>query len=357
MKLILTIILTLSSLISILPTQSFAKSTRDDIYLPIYYRDFGQNNINLINAFEEVKKESKFPIINRSESDINSAFGPRIQVSQNYRYDFHRGIDVGEEFGEQVVNAYEGQFMDIVYYEDGGTTVRVKHTFPSPLIFNGNEYNYFYTFYMHLDSVDPYLQEAFNNGQHPIIPTGQNIGTVGDSGSTNVPHLHFEVRVGTQCSLEYQLEHPDSSCAIGFGFDPHVNPLIMFNYNVSPVKLAILPSFYKKGTTTIAYATDDSNTSLNRVVVKIISNNTIIDTHVLDFDLRDGFDATSTEALDTQDFTHPYIDPKIFNKYSSSFTTNIVIPAVWVSALRDSNYSLEIQVFDIWGNRSLITTY
>jgi hypothetical protein len=45
--------------------------------------------------------------------------------------------------------------------------------------------------------------------------------------------LHFETRVGTACSREYQTAHPTAGCSAFFAGDPqdpHVNPFIFLPY-------------------------------------------------------------------------------------------------------------------------------
>ena len=75
----------------------------------------------------------------------------------------------------------------------------------------------------------------------------------------------------------------------------------------------------------------------------------MLDTHLLDYALRSGFDASEETALDTQDVLFPYIDPIAFGDSSSIFQTEIVIPEVWLDAASD-RYVLQVDAFDIWGN-------
>ena len=82
---------------------------------------------------------------------------------------------------------------------------------------------------MHLNSVPSNIQ-AMSTGDP--ITKGQLIGYAGETGNAHDPHLHFELRIGTQCSLEYQIANPNSSCS-GYGFDPHMNPMMLLSDQIT----------------------------------------------------------------------------------------------------------------------------
>ena len=90
---------------------------------------------------------------------------------------------------------------------------------------------------------------------------------------------------------------------------------------------------------------------MNRIEVLLTDSdsNTQIDSHVLDFSLRTGFDASDEGLLDTQDIPYPYIDPVSFTDDSTEFITNIVIPQAWLPSANGS-FELEVRTYDIWGN-------
>eukprot|EP00658_Telonema_sp_P-2_P051495 TRINITY_DN39562_c0_g1_i1.p1 TRINITY_DN39562_c0_g1~~TRINITY_DN39562_c0_g1_i1.p1 ORF type:complete len:151 (+),score=24.28 TRINITY_DN39562_c0_g1_i1:193-645(+) len=55
-----------------------------------------------------------------------------------------------------------------------------------------------------------------------VVTSGMQVATMGQTGDTIFTHLHFEIRVGSRCSYQYQLANPGSSCAVGYV--PHVHP-------------------------------------------------------------------------------------------------------------------------------------
>jgi hypothetical protein len=146
----------------------------------------------------------------------------------------------------------------------------------SPMIFHGQTVTTYYSVYGHLNSINVVAGQK--------VYKGQLIGTLGQTGSgATYPHLHFETRVGSQCSKEYQLANPTSSCAKVFSQpqDPHVNPLIFLPYS------------------------DDSSMTVNVVslfpLTIELSTNTfdineiIVDEYEIDFNDRKGIDPNEND--------------------------------------------------------------
>jgi len=90
----------------------------------------------------------------------------------------HEGVDLKAGRGDAVYAAAAGLVERVGYQSAGyGRYVEIGHPWGS-------------TLYAHLTS-NPVLVVA---GQ--MVDAGQKLGTVGMTGSTNGPHLHFEMRVG-----------------------------------------------------------------------------------------------------------------------------------------------------------------
>jgi murein DD-endopeptidase MepM/ murein hydrolase activator NlpD len=118
--------------------------------------------------------------------------------SQNYRYGgeffedvVHTGVDIPAPKGTTVLATGSGKVIWAGYgvYRGGndptdpyGLAITIRHDF-------GYKNQILYTVYGHLDRVDVAL------GQH--VELGEPLGVVGETGRVTGPHLHFEVRLGS----------------------------------------------------------------------------------------------------------------------------------------------------------------
>lgn len=307
---------------------------------------------SLTNAFQSIGSSATWPVSGTTLNEIESTFGPRVKVSTS-GYDWHRGIDIDAVEFTPVVAPVAGTLFDVKNYTDGGLTVILKHSFPQPVLFAGKTLSSYYTFYMHLSSVDSTLQAAASAQQTPSVPQGFQIGKVGHSGTAVGDHLHWEIRVGTPYSLEWQLANPTSQYgANNFGFDPHVHPMLL---TVPTATNTLATSLTTKPTSSIdgrvRITTDDEQPLLNRVEVKIVSKstNSIVSSHMLDLNERIGFDATTNSRLDTPDKTKPYFVPISFGTSAANWSTDLVIPKAWVGKRFGTKFLTTVTITDIWG--------
>lgn len=105
---------------------------------------------------------------------VTSTFGMRHHpVSGGMR--MHRGIDIAAPVGTPVVSSADG-VVEAAQFDrgGGGNYVRIRHP-------DGKR-----TLYMHLND--------FNVRTGDTVGKGQRIGSVGNTGASTGPHLHFEVR-------------------------------------------------------------------------------------------------------------------------------------------------------------------
>ena len=232
-------------------------------------------------------------------SAISSTFGPRWKTSAN-RDDFHPGIDYVGAQGSPVLaigdGVVEGVFADgSTTFPLGGNVVVVRHAI-SPRTFHAIDVDHIYAVYLHLDS--------FAVATGDTVTAGQTVGAMGMSGDTEFVHLHFEIRVQTTCSLQYQAEHPDSSCVVGF--DPHVHPFAFVggeNRDVFGVT-ELAPTVFRYTATRGDLDLDVIETDLG----------------VVGFSTRDGFDATALQKLDDFDRGWLRITPAPFSTDSTEIT-------------------------------------
>jgi murein DD-endopeptidase MepM/ murein hydrolase activator NlpD len=305
----------------------------------------------VINAFKTIRTEPVFPAQGKTIEDIESTFGPRFKDGI---YDWHRGIDIDAEIGTPVLAMMDGQLVKTDFTESGGNAVYIRHKFPSLISFMGRNIEYYYTLYLHLDTIAPELVLADKNGETPIIKKGRQIGTAGSTGTTTTEHLHIDLRIGTYCTLEFQLQNPNSSCAKGFLFDPHVHPMFLFPPLTPDMQLNLEGTPLKTQDTKIHFTSPQNQPLLNRIEYQLInsSNNQVITSHVLDLNKRTGYDASTNPKLDTVDKTKPYLSPLKFVESSTIYATDIVIPTVFVQNA-SGNKSI-LTVTDIWGNSKTI---
>ena len=121
-----------------------------------------------------------WPISGTAQPDasISSPYGPRLKASENFRYDFHQGIDIQTPVGTPVHAIADGE-------------VRIAGTHSSytdPLVQLKHQNGAFFSNYMHLSSW------SVSVGQQ--VKKGEVIGTSG-SGDSGFAHLHLEVRAGS----------------------------------------------------------------------------------------------------------------------------------------------------------------
>ena len=314
--------------------------------------------LDLTTAFQNLRATATWPVPGTTLNAVESTFGPRIKASTQ-AYDWHRGIDLDAPLGSSVVATLPGTLFDVTNYTDGGLTVILKHTFPEPVLFQGKTISSFYTFYMHLDSVDPALVAADQLGQKPAVAQGAEIGKLGHSGTAIGDHLHWEVRVGTPYSLEWQLANPSSQYgATNYGFDPHVHPLLLSvpgATNTMTTAVTTKTSSTKDGKVRIS--TDDEQPLMNRIEVRVVAraSGQELLRHTLDLNERVGFNATTNALLDQPDKARPYLAPVSFGTASTRWNTDLILPRGWVGSYTGTRYQTIVTVKDLWGRLKTVS--
>jgi len=276
---------------------------------------------------------------------LSSTFGPRLRVSCDYCYDFHRGVDLSASVNTEVYAVADGVVFNIVTYSDGGLTIVLKHSFGQSITYKGKTFSSYYSYYMHLDSVLSTL------AKDQIVKKGKLIGFSGESGSAVYPHLHFELRVGTQCTLEYQLANPTSSC--NYGFDPAMHSLLLLQPNYQAATIRLTTPFANASEAVYTITLNKNLALANRYqfsVYRIINKKqeTTYLSHTLDLNERIGFDATSTTSIDTPDNSKPYLTP--FTISGSTWKIQLKIPFSYIGRYYSSTYKKRLVIYDTWMN-------
>lgn len=109
---------------------------------------------------------------------VTNQFGPAIHFLTGEWY-LHKGLDIGYGMGTPIMATANGKITIKDYDERGfGNYMVISHKYG------------FDTKYAHLQNI--YVKE----GQ--LVKQGDVIGTMGNSGLSDGPHLHYEVRIGSQ---------------------------------------------------------------------------------------------------------------------------------------------------------------
>ncbi len=127
-----------------------------------------------------------------SAYDIDSAFSTYPYGGVFFEDVVHTGIDIPGDIGTPILAAGSGKVIyaglgvyrqgNNVYDDPYGKAVVIEHNFS----YEGQP---LFTLYAHLDEID------VEKGQ--IVDVGDQIGLMGKTGKTTGPHLHFEVRLGS----------------------------------------------------------------------------------------------------------------------------------------------------------------
>ena len=240
---------------------------------------------------------------------ITSQFGPRWKSTEE-RYDFHRGIDYYGQIGEPIFSIAEGEVFRAYpegnrVYPNGGNTLVIRHDLKAPFTFHGKAIDKIYSLYLHLDKI------LVERGQR--VALGQQVAAMGQSGSTRFTHLHFEIRLGTTCSLEYQRRHPEKACA-AFGFDPHVHP---FLFIAGPHQGRVAIDHQPGDPFVVTYTASRADLDLNEIAT---------DKGVLNFNTRLGIDADTTGALDNFDYGWARLRPERFSGRNKALVYRLEFP-------------------------------
>ncbi|QEN06659.1 M23 family metallopeptidase [Oceanispirochaeta crateris] len=108
---------------------------------------------------------------------VTAVFGPSIHPFSGQWY-LHKGIDLAYGYGVPIISTANGKVLEVDSDEGYGNYVVIRHKYG------------FYTKYAHLQRV--YVRPGQDLSQ------GDVLGTMGNTGLSTGPHLHYEVRIGSQ---------------------------------------------------------------------------------------------------------------------------------------------------------------
>jgi murein DD-endopeptidase MepM/ murein hydrolase activator NlpD len=122
-----------------------------------------------------------------SDFPLSSTFGARQLVSDSYRYDFHRGIDIPTPTGTPIFAIADGIVKKAGANRGYSDPVIVLRHFPEGYASTNCRKigGCYHSLYLHMS--------AINISENTVVKKGDLIGYSGASGS-GFEHLHFEVR-------------------------------------------------------------------------------------------------------------------------------------------------------------------
>lgn len=144
--------------------------------------NIGLNLTKKSNIYKDIQDEDKRYILNNIPSGsplkkifITSNFGYRIHPLKGIKK-FHAGLDLRAKIGTKIYSPANGIVVKTRNYNNGGygKMITIRHNYG------------FSTLYGHLNDI--YVKEG------DIISKNTIIGLSGNTGSSNGPHLHYEVK-------------------------------------------------------------------------------------------------------------------------------------------------------------------
>ena len=118
---------------------------------------------------------------------VYSRIGPRIAPTEGAST-YHKGWDIGGEFGAPMVAVLAGRVVSTDYNPSGGNVVKIEHQ------------SGFMSAYCHCSEI------LVSPGEY--VQQGQIIARVGSTGVSTGPHLHFGIQING--------EYVDPSPYIGY---------------------------------------------------------------------------------------------------------------------------------------------
>lgn len=162
--------------------QEFYLSNKSGIMPGVIYKDLKELKKEIYiekqtyrELIEKLEKKEKLLVCTPTICPVNGAyisspFGPR---RRPYK-DFHEGLDLVARRGTPVMSTATGKVIFAGWQGGFGNKVVIDH---------GNDYK---TVYAHMDRIKVRWGE--------FVKKGQAIGTLGNTGYSTGPHLHYEVR-------------------------------------------------------------------------------------------------------------------------------------------------------------------
>ncbi|MEM9424284.1 MAG: M23 family metallopeptidase [Spirochaetota bacterium] len=140
-----------------------------------------KESLSLLGSQQRLLRElpTMWPVKNHNQASVSFLFGPNLDPISRGRWYLHRGLDIAGPPGTVLVAAAGGKVVEVDYSPTGyGNYVIIKHKYG------------IYTLYAHQQRVFVRVGD--------IVSQGDTLGLLGATGRVTGPHVHFEVRIGSQ---------------------------------------------------------------------------------------------------------------------------------------------------------------
>jgi hypothetical protein len=258
----------------------------------------GAGNTSMFTCYPIPIPSLIWPLSGSSTPDgpFSSPFGPRLQASEDFRYDWHRGIDIPAQIGTSVYACTDGKvrcagvcsgYSDLI--------VQLEH-----------EDGCYYCNYLHMSGI------SVTTGQ--MVTQGMAVGTTGVS-TSGFAHLHFEIRRG------------------GYYQRNAINPFVYLPYADTRGPTPVIGGLYVHTAsvtpTVTAWAvvtTPANELDFNRLEVTVTDGAQECDRRAVDLHVFNMQKSTieHPEALDDPYVDHVCIMPARFNKDSDEYRIDFI---------------------------------
>lgn len=253
-----------------------------------------------------------WPVSGTTSPDLpqSSPYGPRQKASEDFRYDYHQGIDIPIPVGTTLVAVMTG-------------TVRIAGQHPAysdgvvQLAHEGG----LYSDYLHI------TRSLVTTGQQ-VIP-GQPVALSGVNVS-GFSHLHFEIRKSVW--------RKDA-----------VNPWGYLPYSDTVRHTAVITDIRADGVVWVRVSTPPDELDLAAVALTVtqMSDGTVMDTRIIDYEARNLAYNGAPATLDNPDLDNILLVPHPFSSQSSAYVVDIKFHSLrGLGAIR-----VDACAIDVRGNR------
>lgn len=264
---------------------------------------------------------------------LSSTFGPRQKAGENYRYDFHRGMDIPTPVGTPVRaiadgvvridgdhDSYSDMIIQLIHETEDGTT--------------------YYSNYIHLS--DSFVAED------QAVQRGEIIGETG-VGASGFAHLHFEIRFDGL----YQ-----RNCVHPYGLLPYDDDRTAPELAIDLVDVADPTNPQVTVTASLPRVNDNDAMDLNAITVSTWADDgntvTLVDSHTYamnewNYDYTPLSPEDPNVYMDDDTFNGCHVQPEIFATASDLYELTVTFTDL-AGPANPAHLRVTATAQDLWGH-------